>query len=109
MFETIRNFLWTHPWWHGTILVGLPVLITAILSLRELAHSKEANRLRKEANNLRSELDTERNRHLQMIAENSKQPPTKAEKNAIKLRKYLRQRAWVNEQNNHWGANGAEI
>src|ERR1700686_3869942 len=51
----IRLFLWTHPWWHAALIVVPPIALSTILGLRELSHSKEANRLRGEANRLRGE------------------------------------------------------
>jgi hypothetical protein len=51
----IRLFLWTHPWWHAAAVLVPPVVLGAILSLRELHHSKEANRLRREANDFQNE------------------------------------------------------
>lgn len=94
---------------------------------------EEANRLREEANNLRVEANTYRerantyheqanrfreeangertraNEALARIAEHTKQPPTKAAKNAEKLKPYLGKNAQVtNSDNSVWGA-GAEI
>ena len=88
--------------------------------------SDEANGLRTEANRLREEqkgavvriaelqdernqLEGERNRLMEKIAENTRRPLSQAEKNALKLRKYLRKLATVSEGNGNWGAMGAEI
>lgn len=77
----VKNFLWTHPWWHS-FLVGLPTVAMPFLAYFELRHSGEANRLR-------SELDTERNKHLGQIASNTEKAPTVAEKNAARLRQHI--------------------
>jgi len=102
-----------------------------------LGHSREANELRTEANNLRiranalreeqvksvvriaelqrdladltRELDTERGKHLQQIAADTKRPLAEAENNSMILRKYLGQRALVTESGSSWGAMGAII
>ena len=125
MIQTIRLFLWTHPWWHAAVVLVPPVLVAAFFSWRELRHSAEANRLRREANRLREEshtftariaelqnernqLERERNTAMEKIAENTKRPRTQAEVNALKLRKYLRQTAHVTEGGGYWGG-GAEI
>ncbi len=136
LLNDIKDFLWTHPWWHS-LLVAIPGIAAPILAWFELRHSTEANELRSEANNhrirandlqieqnksveqiaelqgeiahLTRELDTERNKHLQQIAINTQRPPTEAERNARTLRKYIGQRASVTEGQNHWGAMGAII
>lgn len=122
----IKNWLWIHPWWHASIvaiLVAAPSLIALYFSWQDGETAAEANRLRAQANGLRAEtvtqagqianlteqLDRERNKHLQQIAHNVKQPLSQAEKNAAKLQKYLRKRAAVTEGGNTWGAMGAEI
>jgi hypothetical protein len=46
---------------------------------------------------------------MEKIAENTKRPLNQAEKNALKLRKYIRKTARVSEGTGHWGAMGAEI
>ena len=124
--EAIRSFLWTHPWWHAAVVIIPPILITAFLSWRELRHSAEANNLRREANHLReesktavakiaelqrkrNELEREKNTLMEKIAENTRRPLTQAERNALKLRKYLRKTARVSEGNSNWGGMGAEI
>jgi hypothetical protein len=117
--ETIRLFLWTHPWWHAAAVFVPPVLVAAFFSWRELRHSAEANRLRQESKtaivriaelqNERNELERERNSLMEKIAENTKRPLNQAERNGLKLRKYLRKTAQVSEGDGHWGAMGAEI
>jgi hypothetical protein len=111
----IKDFLWTHPWWHS-FLVALPGLVAPIIALVDLRDSAKGNELRAEANvlqgkiaDLTEELDTERNKHLQQIAQNIKQPLSQAEKNAAKLRKYLTKKTTISEGNGTWGAGGAEI
>jgi hypothetical protein len=110
LHSAIKDFLWTHPWWHS-FLVAVPTIALPILAYFELVHSGEANRLRAEANDLRiranvlhgqvlsltAELDTERNKHLQQIAKNTEKPLTQTERNAIILRKYLRAQVTVSE------------
>jgi hypothetical protein len=102
---------------------GAPSLIALYFSWRDGETAEEANHLRGEANGLREEsktqvtrianlteeLNTERNKHLQQIAQNIKQPLSQAEKNGVKLRKYLRKKTTVSEGNGTWGAGGAEI
>lgn len=80
--------------------MALPAIALALL---ELIHTREANRLRDEANSLRSELDAERNKHLEQIAENTKRPVTLAERNAEILRKYLTSKVAVSEEHGNWG------
>jgi len=112
----IKDFLWTHPWWHG-FLIAVPTIALPILAYFELRHSGEANRLRIEANDLRAEanalqgriakltteLDAERNKHLQQIAKNTEKPVTQAERNAEILRKHLRAKVTVIEGRGGWG------
>lgn len=50
----IRDFLWTHPWWHS-FLVLVPTIAVLILAVLELRHSAEANDLRSQANTQRDE------------------------------------------------------
>jgi len=129
LYNDIRDFFWTHPWWHS-FLVAIPGIAAPILAYLELRHSGEANRLREEANtqrerantlqeeqnksfqqiaDLKKELDAERNKHLQQIAANTQRPLSEAEVNARTLKKYLGQRASVSEGDTHWGAMGAII
>jgi hypothetical protein len=96
----IRNFLWIHPWWHSALLV-VPTIAMAVVAL---CHSREANMLRTEANRLRGELDTERNKHLQRIAKNTEKPVTQAERNAETLRRHLRAKVTVSEEDGNWGS-----
>jgi hypothetical protein len=114
--SAIKDFLWTHPWWHSFV-VGLPTIALPILAYLELRHSAKANALRAEANGLRAEanalqdqigtlraeLDAERNMHLQQIADNTKKPVTQAEGNAATLRKHLRASVTVSEERGGWG------
>lgn len=132
----IKDFIWTHPWWHS-FLVAIPSIAAPILAYLELGHSRVANELRSEANALRiranalreeqrkcvaqivelqrdnadltRELDTERNKHLEQIAANTERLPTEAENNAQILKKYLGQRALVTEAGSSWGSMGAII
>lgn len=55
LWDATRLWLWIHPWWHATILFGSPVVISTILGLWGLHHSREANRLSKEAIGLRKD------------------------------------------------------
>lgn len=95
-YSDIKNFLATHPWWQS-FLAASPEIALAVFAWIESRHSGEANTLRAEANDeraeanrlrgriaeLTSELDAERNKHLQQIADNTKQPVTRAEKTPI--------------------------
>ena len=54
----MRQWLWVSPWWHAAFVIVPPVAISTILALRELHHSKEANRLRGEANRIGGEQKT---------------------------------------------------
>lgn len=55
LWDAARLWLWIHPWWHAMILFGTPVLISTILGLWGLHHSREANRLSGENNRLNEE------------------------------------------------------
>jgi hypothetical protein len=113
--SAIKDFLWTHPWWHS-FLIAVPTIALPILAYFELRHSGEANRLRIEANDLRAEanalqgqivnltaeLDAERNKHLQQIARNTEKPVTQAERNADILRKHQRANVTVSEGQGAW-------
>jgi hypothetical protein len=82
LHSDIKDFLWTHPWWHS-LLAALPEIALAVFAGIELQHSDEANTLRSEANEhraeanrlrtrnteLSSQLDSERNTYLRQIAE----------------------------------------
>jgi hypothetical protein len=130
----IRLFLWTHPWWHAALVLVPPIVLSTILALRELHHSKEANRLHGEANDLTdkanglleeqktsvariaelqddlNKLQAERNQSLVKIADNTKKPVTLAEKNAAKLLNHLGETAYVtNSDGSSWGSMGAVI
>jgi hypothetical protein len=109
LYSSIKDFLWTHPWWHS-FLVAIPTIALPILAFFELRHSSEANTLRSEANELRrenarliAELDTERNMHLEQIARNTQRAVTQSERNAGVLRKHLREHVAVSEGDGTWG------
>jgi hypothetical protein len=136
LHSEIKDFLFSHPWWQSC-LAAMPEIAAPILALLELRHTGEANELRTEANNHRArantlqeehgrsiahiaklqeqvagltrELDTQRNTHLQQIAANTQRPKSEAEANAEILKKYIRQRAFVTEGGNNWGAMGAVV
>ena len=124
--EAIRLFLWTHPWWHAAAVLVPSALVTVFFGWRELRHSAEANRLRgknteavtrigelqNERNEMvreRNELEREKNALMEKIADSMKQPLSQAERNALRLGKYLRKTARVSEGNAYWGGMGAEI
>jgi len=113
-----------NPWFHSALVDG-PALALVIIALLELRHSGEANEerkkanafrdeanaLRNEANELRREmnrlteaLDAERNKNLQLIAQNTKPQPTKAQKHAAILRKYIGKTASITEGDVAWVA-----
>ena len=130
LYNQIKDFLASHPWWMS-VIAALPEIAVPILAWFELRHSEEANELRTEANNhrirantlqeeqnksvaqiaqlqtnitdLTRELDTERNKHLQQIAANTQRPLSEAEINARTLKKYIGQRASVTEGDSYWG------
>ena len=115
LHAAIKDFLWTHPWWHS-FLAAVPAMAVPILAYFEWRHSGEANGLRIEANALRkriadltAELDTERNKHLQQIARNTEKSATQAEKNADTLRRHLRAKVTVNEERGVDWSNTPEI
>ena len=62
--KEIKDFLWTHPWWHS-FLVAIPAIAVPILAYLELRHSSEANLLHQEANRLREEANRHRNEATQ--------------------------------------------
>ena len=43
LIDAIRQFFWTHPWWHAAAVIVPPVLVAAFFSWRELRHSADAN------------------------------------------------------------------
>jgi hypothetical protein len=119
----LKDFLFVHPWLFSA-LSAAPALIIASL---ELLHSGEANRLQDEANRLqrvantsqeeatrlyeqankyREQANAERaraNEALSRIADHTRRTPTKTEKNAAKLRQYLRAKAQVvNADDSQW-------
>jgi len=130
---TIKLFLWTHPWWHAALVIVPPLVLTTVIGWGELHHSKIANRMRekantltKEANDLRDKLngamsriaglteelnriEVQKNQAMAQSAVNVRPPVTQAERNAAKLRFYLRKTAQVSELQGTWGGMGAEI
>lgn len=109
LYTDVVKILATRPWWED-LIVTLASLAVPFLTALELSHSAEANRLRGEANDerrkanelrteanrltevnarLTAELDAERNKHLQQIAENTKRLFTPAERNAETLRRHI--------------------
>jgi hypothetical protein len=121
-YSDIKDFIWAHPWWQSA-LAASPEIALAVFAWIESRHSGEANKLRAEANDLRaeanrlrarnaeltSELDTERNKHLQQIADNTRKPVTRAQRNADLLRKHLRATVTVTEGQGNWGGITPEI
>jgi hypothetical protein len=57
LYNQIKEFIWTHPWWHS-VLVAIPGIAALILAWFELQHSREANELRTEANSHRIRANT---------------------------------------------------
>jgi hypothetical protein len=113
-YSDIKDFIWTHTWWHS-FLVAIPTIAVPILAALELQHSGEANTLRAKANDLQAEnaslaaeLDAERNNQLGVIARNTEKPVTRAERNASILRKHLRAKVMVYEEQGSW-PNAAEV
>jgi hypothetical protein len=102
--SSVKDFLWTHPWWHST-LAALPTIALPVFAYLDWRDPGEANRRRGEANDLRSganvlrnriaDLEAERNEHLQEIAKNTRRPITQAERNAPILRRHLGERVRV--------------
>src|SRR5258708_14124431 len=99
MVDTIKDFLWAHPWGHATgvaVLVAIPSAVALYFSWRDGVTAKEANCLRGELNDAttriadlqeeRNRLEVERNSALAQIAENVRRPLTQAQQNATKLR-----------------------
>src|SRR5579859_4387623 len=82
LYSDIKDFLWTHPWWHS-FLVAIPGIAAVILAYRELRHSGEANKLREEANTQRERanaLQLEQNKSIQQIADLQKELNTERNK-----------------------------
>ncbi len=52
LYNQIKEFLLTHPWW-VSFIAALPEIAVPILAYFELRHSGKANELRTEANNHR--------------------------------------------------------
>src|SRR5215469_13481918 len=84
LYNEIRDFIWTHPWWHS-FLVAIPGIAAPILACLELRHSGEANRLREEANTQRersNSLQDEQNTSIARIADlNAQVMKLQAERN----------------------------
>jgi hypothetical protein len=100
----IRAFLEIHPWWHST-LAAVPEIAACIFAYRELAHSGEANELRREANDLRRQvasLEQEKAGHLKQIAQNTQRPVSQAERKASILRRHLGRNVTVSEGKGTW-------
>ena len=135
----IESFIGSHPWWQDSLafLAAVAVPILAYFELRHSAEAnklrneandqrkranglqaeaneqrKEANKFRDEANEQRKEANLQRDRAneaLARIAENTKRVQTKAEQNSAKIKKYLRCKVQViNDDNSRWG-DAAEI
>jgi hypothetical protein len=111
----IKDFLFVHQWLFSA-LAAAPALVIAVLDLR---HSGEANQLRREANQFRDDANAQRqeanrqrqraNEALAQIAAHTKKTPTKGERNAERLQRYLGSKAKVvNADNSEWGT-AAEI
>jgi hypothetical protein len=106
MHSDIGTFFETHPWWQSA-LAAVPQIAACIFAYRELAHSGEANVLRRQANDLRrrvAELEEEKAGHLRQIAENTQRPVSQAERKASTLRRHLGSTAKVSEGNGVWGS-----
>jgi hypothetical protein len=81
LYSDAVKILSARPWWED-LIVALATVAVPVLTILELGHSAEANRLRGEANELRAEanrlseqngrlnadLNAERNKHLAKIA-----------------------------------------
>ena len=115
LYTRIKDFLFVHQWLFSA-LAAAPALVIAGL---ELSHSGEANWLRREANQFRDEANTQReeanaqreraNEALAQIATHTKRTPTKSERNADRLQRYLGAKAKVvNADGSVWGI-AAEI
>lgn len=121
-YTSIKDFLFEHQWLLSA-LAAAPALVIAFL---EYQHSGEANELRRDANKHREEA-VEQNRQanrfreeaneqreranqaLAQIATHTKKSPTKAERTAERLQKYVGAKAKVvNADDSQWG-DAAEI
>lgn len=105
MIDSIKDFLWIHPWWHAALIIVPPLALSVIVFWRENHHAGVANELRATANDLRKQLSDSVGR----IAHNTTRVPTEAERNTERLRQHLGQSAHISEGNGHWGAGGAQI
>lgn len=114
-YTPLKDFLYVHTW----VLSALAAAPGIAIAFLELLHSGEANNLRREANEFRDEANTQRgeanaqreraNEALSRIADHTKRPPTKAEKTAERLQRYLRAKAQViNADDTRW-TSAAEI
>jgi len=117
----LKGWLCENAWFHTALIDG-PAVALAIIAWRELDHSGKANEERRKLNLKVSELTEQANRaneyraernelekqnvalrgelaaSTQQIADNLKRPPTRAERNAATLRKYMRRMASVTQQ-----------
>ena len=104
----IKDFLFAHVWLRA-FFVALPLLIVTAVGIfvqqRDSARAgelqAEANDLTRQIGELQAELQAERNKYLNQIAENTKRERTKAEKNIEILRKYVGSRASVTDNVNN--------
>jgi hypothetical protein len=112
LHSDIQNFFWVHSWWRSS-LASMPAIAVAIFAFFQWRDSgkiyelqAENNRLQGKANELRKEANAERaraNEALASIAQNTRKTPTKAERNAERLGKYLRRRVQViNADDSRW-------
>jgi hypothetical protein len=106
---SLKNFLFGHQWLLST-LAAAPALVFAFLEYR---HFGEANSLRREANEYREEANAQRreaneqreraNQALAQIAAHTKRVPTRAERNAERLQRYLGAKVEVvNADDSRW-------
>jgi hypothetical protein len=127
-----KDYFRAHSWWQS-LIESLPALALPIIAFFELRHSAEAdvlrseanrnrdeaneqraeaNRFRDEANEQRAEANRERARAsdaLNRIADQSQRARTKAERNAERLRPFMRKSVQViNNDDSRW-VNAAEI
>ena len=111
LYTPIKDFLFVHQWLFST-LAAVPALVIAVL---ELLHSGEVVELHREANQFRDESNAHRkeaneqreraNEALARIADHTKKAPTKAEKHAERLQKYIGAKAKVvNADDSQWGS-----
>jgi hypothetical protein len=109
-YTSIKDFLFVHQWLLSASAAA-PALVIAFLELRHSGEANdlrgEANKFRDEANELRREANEQReraNQALAQIATHTKKTPTKAERTAERLQKYLGAKAKVvNADDGQWG------